>query len=127
MKNYFLDPNTNDVVLTDAKNLRFTTTLTEYTAQKIKNVLSLFSGEWFLNTGLGIPWFDRILIKNADLNDVNNLFQSEILNIAEVKEIVEFNTNFNNTIREYSVDFKVIAEDLITGEVEVTGSTPLLI
>lgn len=125
MKNYYLDPLTNDVTLNSTNNLRLTTTFTEYVAQKIINNLKTFKGEWYQNIELGIPYYDRILIKNADLDDINNIFQIEILDIPEVTEILEFEAEFDNENRQYNINFKVLAQEVSGTEVEVEGSTTL--
>lgn len=119
MRNLYLDPSTYDLVVTDAFNLRFTTNLTEYVSQKIENTLSLFQGEWFLDQEAGIPYYDRILIKGADLNDVNSIFIAAVSSIPEVDEIVEFDTAYDNSLRKYTVTFKVTASE--TGE-EIEGT-----
>lgn len=119
MRNLYLDPATYDLVVTDVFNLRFTTNLTEYVSQKIENTLSLFQGEWFLDQEAGIPYYDRILIKGADLNDVNSIFIAAVSSIPEVDEIVEFDTTYDNSLRKYTVTFKVMASE--TGE-EVEGA-----
>jgi len=122
MKNLFLDSLNYDLTLTTDFNLRFTSNLTEFVSQKIENVLSTFQGEWFLDVDLGIPYFDRILIKKADLDDVNNIFLIAITSISEVQEVIEFNTTFDGATRKYTVTFKVRAEDVdapIEGEVTI--------
>lgn len=106
MKNLYLDPSTNDISL-NGYQLRITTDVSEYVSQKLINVLRTFSGEWFLNNEIGIPYFDRVLIKKADLNDVNSIFIAAINSIPEIKKILSFETLFDTTTRTYSVDFSV--------------------
>jgi hypothetical protein len=126
MKNYYIDPLTDDVTLDSTNNLRFTETLTEYVSQKIINNLQTFKGEWYQNIDLGIPYYDRVLIKNPDLDDVDNLFQSEILEVEEVVEILEYESEFDNSTRKYTVNFKVLAQEVETEEtIEVEGSTTI--
>jgi hypothetical protein len=88
-------------------------------SQKIENALSLFEGEWFLNQEAGIPYYDRILIKGADINDVNSIFIAAISAISEVEDILEFETEYDSVLRKYNVTFKVTASE--TGE-EVEGT-----
>jgi hypothetical protein len=126
MKNYYIDPLTDDVTLDSTNNLRFTETLTEYVSQKIINNLQTFKGEWYQNIDLGVPYYDRVLIKNPDLDDVDNLFQSEILEVDEVVEILEYESEFDNSTRKYTVNFKVLAQEVEGGEtIEVEGSTTI--
>lgn len=114
MKNLYLDPATKDLTIGTDGNYRFTENLSEYVSQKIENNLQTYQNEWFLNPTLGLPYFDRILIKNADLDDVNTLLQAEILKIAEVERILEFDVEFDSVNRIYTVTFSV----KITGETE---------
>lgn len=118
-KNLYLDPTTYDLVLINHQ-LRFTSNLTEYVSQKIENTLKTFRGEWFLDYSIGIPYFDRILIKSADLNEVNSIFIIAIRSIPEITEIIEFTTDYDETIRKYSIDYKVRASEIVVeGEVTI--------
>jgi hypothetical protein len=123
MKNLYLNTLEYDLTVEDF-NLKLTSTLTEYVGQKIENTLSTFNGEWFLNFELGIPYYSRILIKNADLSDVNNILLTAIAGINEVQEILEFDTTFDGTERKYTVEFKVVASDGIEEET-IEGTVPV--
>lgn len=120
-KNLYLDAVNYDLTLSNFQ-LRLTDNLTEYMSQKIENVLSTFAGEWFLDFSIGLPYFDRILIKTADLNDVRNIFLIAITGIPEVEEIISFDTDFIVGTRKYTIDFKVKVKDLDT---PVEGSIPI--
>lgn len=115
-----MDPATYDIVKDDNFQLRFTATLTEYVAQKIENLLSTFQNEWFLDRSLGLPYYDRILIKNADLDDVDNLFQSTITGVTEVEELLEYESDFDTSQRKYTVTFKALLTNGETAEGSVT-------
>lgn len=114
MRNLYIDPATGDITTTVQGNLRLTTTLSEYVSQKIENNLKTFKEEWFLNPDLGLPYFNRILIKNADLDDINTLFSAEISKITEVEEIISFETDYDNVKRKYFITYQV----RITGETD---------
>lgn len=110
MYNLFLDPTTNDIALTGYQ-LRTTVDNSELVSQKLTTILRTFAGEWFLDNSLGIPYFTRILIKKADLNDVNSLFIAAISTITEIEKILSFTTTFDSATRKYSVDFSVQITD----------------
>ena len=120
-KNLYLDETNFDLTLENFQ-LRLTSTLTEYMAQKIENVLSTFAEEWFLDFSIGLPYFDRILIKTADQNDVHNIFLIAITDIPEVEEVIKFETDFISSTRTFTVVFEVKVRDVDT---PVTGSIPL--
>ncbi len=110
-KNLYLDFTTKDMALTADKNLRLTSTLTEFVSQKIENLLSYFYGEWFLNFEGGIPYFEKIFTKNPDINLVNTILLRQIKTIDEIIEIIKFETIFDVALRTFSVDFEVKASD----------------
>ena len=114
-RSIYLDPVTKDLALTSTKNLRLTTTNGEYVAQKIETVLSFFLGEWFLDYTEGTPYFESIFKKNPDLNLVNTALRNRIVNkIEEVEEIIKFETEFDTSLRQYSLDLEVRS---ITGDI----------
>ena len=118
--NMYLDPVTGDVT-TKNFNLRLTETLTEYVSQKIENKLKTFLNEWYLDRDIGLPYYQRIFTKQADIDDVNSIFRSEINSLDEVVEIIEFEVDYNNTLRKYSIAFNAKIEDPETGETGETG------
>ena len=116
MKNFYLDPATFDLIIDNTFNIRMTENLVEYVSAKIENKLKTFTGEWFLNEDIGLPFFDRILIKNADLNDVTNLFRAEVLSIPEVTGLISFEVDQDNATRTFSITLEASVS-----EVETTG------
>ena len=82
-RSLYIDPVTKDIT-TENFNLRFTKTLTEYTSQKIESKLKTFLGEWFLDRDLGLPYFQRIFKKKADLDYIDSIFRAEINSLPEV-------------------------------------------
>ena len=122
MRTLLLDVDTNDLVVGTDRNLAFTTGLVDFYAQKITNVLQTFAGEWFLDETIGLPYFETIMKKGADLDDVNAIFQAEILDIDGVEEILKFETNYDESLRKYELEFAVRVvdtEDVVSGEVTI--------
>jgi len=127
-KNLYLDVNTKDLTIGDNDNLRFTENNVEFVAQKIENRLLFFLGEWYLNPDLGIPYLDNvdrrdksknIFVKNPDLNMVNSIFINEVFDIDEIEEIEKFETEFDTSLRKYTITWSV---KITTGET-VSGIT----
>lgn len=110
-KNLYLDENTKDLVLTTNKNLKLTSTLTEFVSQKIENLLLFFKEEWFLDYEKGVPYFENVFTKNPDINLINTIFLREIKSISEVEEILNFETTYTSSTRTYTIDFEVKASD----------------
>ena len=119
--NLYLDPTTKDLAVDSNFNLRLTDNIGEELSQKIENVLKTFRGEWYLDPDLGIPYFDRVFIKQADLGDVNSIFFIAVSNIDEVDEVLDFTTSLDGATRIYTVNFKVrsIDSEIISGEVVI--------
>lgn len=88
----------NDLSFTDAQQL---------TVQKLKQTLLLFSGEWFLNNNVGLPYLEEIFGKNVSLSRIETIYIRAIQSIPEVVEIVTLNVNINSASRTLSVDFEV--------------------
>lgn len=112
MKNLYVDPDTHDITLIN-RNLRLTTTTTEWLSAKIEAHLKVYQGEWFLNRLLGIPYFQEIFIKDINISDVTAILSEQIRGIEGVEDLVSFDTIYNSSTRLYNYTFTVIAT---TGE-----------
>ncbi len=117
MINLALDKDTNDLVIENF-NLQLVENL-DQVEQSLKNRLLTFLQEWFLDTTAGLPFYDDILIKNPNIPDIENIIKAKIIDTPKVIELVEFNSNFDNAARSYSVTFKAKTE---FGIVELTVS-----
>lgn len=80
-------------------------------AQRLRIRLLTFREEWFLDTGYGVPYFQRILGHKIKKSAVDLIFQREILTENGVKELTFFESTFEN--RKYSLSFRV---KVTTGE-----------
>lgn len=72
--------------------------------QKILAKLRTFQGEWFLDLGLGMPYYQEVLKKGVDLRILSSIFKSAILEVGGVTEITSFTMNLINATRELSID-----------------------
>lgn len=106
MKDFLLEENTNNLSLVN-RDLSFTLDNSSYLAQKLKIRLSFFLGEWYLNVLKGIPYFDQILIKNPDLNFVEDLIKTEITTTPGVDTLESFNLTYENSTKELLIEFSV--------------------
>jgi hypothetical protein len=99
-----------DLVLTDETN---------NTAQAIKLRLAMFEGEWYLDTALGIPYFDDILDKGKFLSDIKTIYLREIQSIPEVAEILEFNIEEDVLSRTLKINFTIRDKNGYVIEIEI--------
>ncbi len=87
--------------------------------QRVKVRLRFFLGEWFLNTDHGIPYFQDILgTKNLNLDVVQSLFQSEILDVAGVSEMISSLIDYDEKQRKVLYTF----EALTINNTKITGA-----
>ena len=89
--------------------------------QSVKIRLQFFRGEWFLNTITGLPFFEDILVKNPNINHIDNIIKAEIIDTAGVDKLLEYESEFDSSLRELSVSFKV---DTDYGEIEMEETVP---
>jgi len=91
-------------------------------AQRLRIRLLTFRGEWELNTGYGVPYWQRILGQKPTKSTVDQILQQEILKEQGVKEITSFTSTFQNRV--YKAEFRV---RVLNGEETDTISiTPLV-
>ncbi len=87
------------------------TTPEEYIKQKLKIVLSTFKGEWFLNTEVGMPFYQDMLGKNNSLSKIESLYIRAIKSIPEVVKILYIDLNEDKQTRTVTVKFAVTDTD----------------
>ncbi|KQV83229.1 hypothetical protein [Rhizobium sp. Root1220] len=93
-----IDQATNDLYLTADGNLA-TVSDAHAVGQHVRQRLSTFSGEWFLDTTVGVPWLDQILGRAYDPALAESLVKAEILDTDGVTEITSFSVGFDRNTR----------------------------
>ena len=88
----------NELVMIDGSDL-----VKQLLLQRLKS----FRGEWFLDSSLGLPYFQDILKKETSINTVSNIFKDQILGTPGVLELEEFNLDFTESTRQLIVNFVV--------------------
>lgn len=71
---------------------------------KIASRLRFFYREWFLDQRLGFPWYQYVLIKNADRRVVEILFRRAIQTTPGVTELVSLSLSFDAPTRKLFVN-----------------------
>ena len=56
-------------------------------AQQVRNILSIFQGEWFLDKSAGTPWFTRIIGHKFNSGQLNITVRDAILSVEGVASI----------------------------------------
>jgi hypothetical protein len=120
MKNQDLQLVAGDLLI---KNFDFQLTTDETViAQRVQRKLLLFKGDYWLDTELGVPYFQSILGTKNSLDTVQAIIMNAIQEVEGVKEITEFNIAFNDSTR--TVTIEVTLKDDLGNEVTVTNNPP---
>lgn len=80
-------------------------------AQHLRIRLQFFLGEWFLDTRLGIPYFEEVLRKSPDLNVVQSLLREAIDETPGVIAINSFELDYDGVTRSLSLDFRALTDE----------------
>ena len=107
-KDFKIDPVTHDLVY-ENRDLVLVEGI-EYYRQKVSIVLQFFFGEWYLDTSLGIKFFEVILIKNPDVTLIDNLIKTAILRIEGILFITEYESTFDKRNRRFSITGKAATD-----------------
>ncbi len=70
-----------------------------------------FLGEWFLDTSLGVPYFEKILIKSPIFAVVNEILKTVVLNTPGVVGLIFFQFAFDTAARHATLQFSAITTD----------------
>lgn len=101
MKDLAVNVDTGDILIS-AGDMQLVDNL-DAVEQRIRTRLRFLAGEWFLDTRVGVPYFDDILVKNPNFPDVENILKVEILETEGVEELLSFDSSFDNAARFLSV------------------------
>ena len=109
MSDIFLDRRTHDIVIGsyDLPVVRGIDLIRQRLKQRLLTILS----EWFLNTEIGLPWFQELSQKGIDDDRVTALIMRVIAETEGVDEIVEFELDLNRRDRRLQVDFRVTSSE----------------
>jgi hypothetical protein len=113
MKDLLLEQHSNKFAVEDHR-WRFTKTRLEYAAQKIRHTVSVFSGEWFLDRTIGIPYIPgEDVEKDMHRRMIETALQVRIGEVEGVEKFLSFSTSLDKATRVLTVEFTV---QLDTGE-----------
>lgn len=74
-------------------------------AQNIEVRLRFFKEEWFLDTRLGMPYYEKILGKKPRLNLLKSIFRKAILTTPGMIRIDDFQIDYEGVERKINVSF----------------------
>jgi len=113
----YLDPITHDILLINGQ-MALCTEFKDLTRQRVAITLKTFLGEWFANTGFGVPYFQTIYGKNTKTaSDI--AIKSAIQSVEGVEELLSFESTLDSTTRKLTVLFKARCTDGVIIEQEI--------
>jgi hypothetical protein len=113
MKDLLLEQQGDKFVVRD-HHWRFTETRLEYISQKIRHVISVFHGEWFMDRTIGIPYIpDEYVEKNMHRRMIETALQVRIGEVEGVEKFQSFSSRLDKAARILTVEFTV---QIDTGE-----------
>jgi hypothetical protein len=72
--------------------------------QKLRIRYQFFLGEWFLDERVGIPYYEKILVKSPNLSDVNSILREVAVTTPGIAEVDRFDSEFDARTRELRID-----------------------
>lgn len=107
--NHDIEVTSNDFTLIDSS---------ESIRQRLLIRLMTFQGEWFLDTDLGVPYYQTIFTKGITKDVVDSVIKRQIENCPGIESILKFSSSFSLSTREYTCSFT--AKDTTGSSIEVT-------
>lgn len=93
--------------------------------QAVQIALEFFQGEWFLDVSAGIPWWQSVMIKNPNPNQLEGIFRSAILAVDGVQAINSLTLTYDSQQRTLTIDYEIQANvGLLPGSVTLSGGSP---
>jgi len=89
--------------------------------QRIVIAVHTHLGECYLNTLLGLPWTDEILIKNPDIGQITNRARAYILSIEGVTKVIQLDITLDRATRAMAWTINAETTSGVTGPFQVTS------
>lgn len=92
--------------------------------QHVRTRLLFYLNEWFLDTQAGVPYFQLIFTKPANLQAIESIFKTEILRTPGVRELTDFALTYEGqSVRRLTVTFSAVTDfdEIINETVNING------
>ena len=76
--------------------------------QIIKRNLQTFLGEWFLDTSVGVPWFQEIFTKRQSAQNADAILIDTIVASKGVISLLRWESSLDKSTRELSITFRCL-------------------
>lgn len=95
---FALDQKTNDFYLAGTGDIA-TVSDAHAVGQHVRQRLQTYSGEWFLDEAIGVPWLEEILGRSYNPAMAESIVKAEILSTDLITSISSFSVSFNRGTR----------------------------
>lgn len=113
-----LDSN-NDLIIEDG-SLKLVRDAAEV-VQHVRTRLLFYKGEWFLDTLTGVPYYQEIFTKPANLGNTESILKSTIIQTPGIEQLTNFAMDYQGgSIRNLGVTAKA---ETVFGDVTIAGVT----
>lgn len=75
--------------------------------QRLTQRLRTFLGEWFLDTSLGVPYYEEVLVKSPNGRLAEAAIKAEIRATPGVLDLLAFTFDVDKATRKGTIEFKV--------------------
>lgn len=117
MSDIKLNQVSGDIQITDGK-LSLLSDPLDVIRQRVEIRLKTFREEWFLDRTVGVPYFQEIFKKGVELDIIDNIFRTYILDTPDVVRVNKFSSSFDTSNRKYSLSFECEIPQGITFTIE---------
>lgn len=112
-----IDVSTGDLVLLDD---------TDAIKQHLRIRLQFFLGEWFLDTRVGVPYFEQLLGQKPNDEVVRSIMRSVVLSTPGVTEMRDLTIDYDGASRNLAVAFTAVTDTGAILEFDEELIVPLL-
>lgn len=116
-----LNTETGDIEFDNTNSPLVTDSLNSDLSQRLRIKLQTYLGEWFLNSDIGVPYYQSVFTKGTSKSATDLVFQQQILSERDVIEISEFTSELNTLSRLYTLSFRVKTAEGFTDLISIGG------
>ena len=103
-----------DILLDGNGDLAFKGTdiiLANSVRQKIKIRLKWFFQEWRWDDEAGVPDFEYLFVKNPDIDQIKDLIEDQIFNVAEITEVNDVSIEIDSLKRSAVIRYEAVTDE----------------
>lgn len=97
----------NDLIINHKGDFELISNEKEYYKQKVKLELNTFYSEWFLDSEVGLAWYEMLGNKDFDEAKLNLYLKKKIEEIDGVKEVEIISSDLNREKRHCNISLKI--------------------